>query len=149
MGFQVADVIRLTGINRKTLHYWDQTGFLRPSISSSSGTGSRRIYGFQDVVAVRVALQLRKAGISLQAVRRLVKFLRSQKSLQNPLAENFLLTDGTDVYLQEGEAPLQSVLRNPGQGHLFMVDLNPIVAELRGATKKLSRGKRRPSTRAT
>jgi DNA-binding transcriptional MerR regulator len=143
MGFQVADVVRLTGVNRKSLHYWDRTGFLKPSISSPNGAGSKRVYAFQDVVAARVALQLRTAGISLQAVRRVVQFLRLRKGLQNPLAENVLLTDGSDVYLKEDNAPLKSVLRSPGQGHLFMVDLNPIVAELRGATRRLSKSSRR------
>jgi DNA-binding transcriptional MerR regulator len=68
-GYSVSQVERLTGINRKTLHFWDRTGFLSPSVRAAHGTGSRRLYSFRDLVALKVAAQLRDAGVSLQSLR--------------------------------------------------------------------------------
>jgi DNA-binding transcriptional MerR regulator len=129
-GFTTQKVAELTGVNRKTLHYWDRSGFLSPSLAQAHGTGSRRLYSFQDVVAVRVGHQLRSQGISLQGLRRVVRFLQNQKGADCPLAERYLVTDGRDVYVTKGGG-VESVLRQPGQGSLlFVVDLTQIVGNL-------------------
>jgi DNA-binding transcriptional MerR regulator len=129
-GFTVSQALQVAGLTRPTLHYWDRTGFLRPSLG--------RAYSFQDLVALRVARQLRHAGISLQALRRLVALLRTKKGLVSPLAETYLVTDGHDVYEKQGDAGLSSVLRNPGQGCLFYVlDLGRTVAEVEQAVAGL------------
>lgn len=137
MGFSTPEVEKLSGVDRKSLHYWDRTGFLSPSIVRASGTGSRRIWGFRDVVAARVARELRDAGIPLQSLRKVVEFLRSSEGVEQPFAESFLVTDGQDIYLKQGEAIL-SVLRAPGQAcFFFVVDLSRTVAELKEEVEKL------------
>jgi DNA-binding transcriptional MerR regulator len=125
-------------VNVKTLHAWDKTGFLSPSVGQARGTGTRRIYSFQDLVAVRVVRELREAGISLQALRKVVAFLRGRrKGVAHPMAETFLLTDGTDVYAKTGDS-LLSALRQPGQGLLFhVVNLGRAVDELHEAVLRL------------
>jgi DNA-binding transcriptional MerR regulator len=102
------------GVNPKTLHYWDRTGFLSPSVRAASGTGTRRLYSFRDLVALRVAHELRQRGISLQGLRAVVDFLRRMDGLEQPLAECFLVTDGYDVYAQRGDTTI-SALQSPGQ----------------------------------
>jgi DNA-binding transcriptional MerR regulator len=135
--FRTPQVAKVTGVNEKTLHYWDQTGFLTPSIARSKGTGTKRIYSFMDLVALRVAHELRGTGVSLQALRRVVRYLTRHKELAHPLAETYLVTDGKDVYAKTGDA-LMSVLRQPGQGLLFhVVDLSRTVGEVRAAVVQL------------
>ncbi len=131
-GYPTAFVCRLTGINRKTLHYWDKTGFLSPTVEMAHGAGSRKLYGFCDLVSIQVALELRDHGISLQGLRRVMEYLQKSKHLEHALTETFLITDGLDVYERRGEEIL-SVLRNPGQGKFAFVvlDLGLTVANLR------------------
>ncbi len=130
-GFSTAQVERLTGIGAKTLHFWDRSGFLSPSIVQAHGTGSRRIYSFRDLVALRVAAQLRDADISLQALRKVVSALREMRGLEQPLVETYLVTNGHDVFEKHGNEVL-SVLHQPGQRcWAFVVDLSSTVDDLR------------------
>jgi DNA-binding transcriptional MerR regulator len=135
--FTARQAARVAGLSYSTVAYWDRSEFLHPSIGGGKCSGSERIYSFQDLVALRVAHQLREAGISLQALRRLVRFLRDQKSMSSPLAHTCLVTDGCDVYEKRGDA-LLSIFRNPGQGCLFdSVDLSQAAAEVQQAVAGL------------
>jgi DNA-binding transcriptional MerR regulator len=131
-GFTTSQVVKATRVNRKTLGYWHTSGFLSPSLQQSKGPGTRRLYSFLDLIAIKVTRELRQAGISLQGLRRVVKFLRKQKQLEDhPLAGAFLVSDGRDVFVQDGDLPM-SALRQPGQGLLFcVVDLSKAVDEVR------------------
>ncbi len=139
-GYRTPQVAAITGVNPKTLHYWDHTGFLSPGIARSQGTGTRRIYSFPDLVALRVVRELREAGISLQSLRQVVAFLLRQKELaRHPLAQTYLVTDGRDVYARTGKN-LVSALRQPGQGLLFhVVDLSRTIDEIHRAAVPFQR----------
>jgi DNA-binding transcriptional MerR regulator len=147
VGFRTPKVAKLTGINAKTLHYWAVSGFLTPSLSQAHGRGSHRLYSFRDLIALRVAKQLRQGGVPLQPLRRVVEYLRRQKGLEQPLGEAFLVTDGVDVYTKTGDT-LVSILRQPRQGLLFHVlDLTRLVAALYQAQNELEEppsGKQQP-----
>ena len=113
--YGVGEVERLTGLSRVTLHVWDRTGFIRPSVSlGGRGTGNRRKYSFADVVALRVAKGFREAGISVRALRKAAKYLREREGVDNPFAERYLAVQGRDVVMiREDEAV--SLLKRPGQ----------------------------------
>ncbi len=130
-GFSTAQVEQLTSIGAKTLHFWDRSGFLSPSVVGAHGTGSRRIYSFRDLLALRVAAQLRDAGISLQSLRKVVSALREMHGVEQPLAETYLVTNGHDVFERKGNE-LMSVLRQPSQGAwAFVIDIHTVVTELK------------------
>ena len=131
-GFRIRQVEQLTGVDRRTLDYWDLSGFLHPSIERATGKGSQRRWSFEDLVALRVAGQLRQAGISLQALRKVITHLRA-RGVDQPLTSTYLVSDGRDVFEVQGDAAV-STLRQPGQaGFLWLVDLGSVVAELRAA----------------
>jgi|SRR5438132_2550356 len=135
--FTAGEAAEVTGLKYATVDYWDRSHFLSPSIAGAHGKGSDRLYNFRDLVALRVARQLREAGITLQALRKVVEFLRRHKGLTSPLAETYLVTDGHDVFAKQGEEVL-SVLRQPGQGCFFFVlDLSRAVSELQAAVASL------------
>lgn len=136
-GFRVSEVVKLTGLTRRQLDHWDRTGFLRPSLAQAAGRGSARFYSFRDVVQLRVARELRDAGVPLQALRRVAEHLRGVEGLEDPLAEARLVVSGRDVLLVRGGEELVSALRAPGQSVLcFVLDLPRVVGELR---RKLGR----------
>lgn len=108
-------VIRLTGLTKRQLQYWDERHFVRPSLSAGRGRGHPRLYAFRDLVALRVAAMLRLQGISLQEIRKVDRHLR-RLDYTHPLAElPFQVVDGR-LYFEEagtvraGRAPEQIIL---------------------------------------
>src|SRR6266849_7019609 len=54
-------VLKLTGVSYRQLDYWARTGLVGSSIRQAKGHGSRRVYSFQDLVALRVVARCRRA----------------------------------------------------------------------------------------
>jgi DNA-binding transcriptional MerR regulator len=137
-GFTAKQVVTLTGVPYKRLDSWANSGFLMPSIAEAYGTGSRRLYSFQDLVALRTAKVLRDAGISLQGLRRVIQFLRDTHEIEQPLVQMRLIVAGDDVLMVQTDGALMSVLRHPGQHVLrVVVDLGRLVQALREEIAKL------------
>src|SRR5438067_1642789 len=98
-GFNANVAATLAGLSYRQLDYWDRSRFIRPSIRAASGHGSRRVYAFEDLVELRVAAGLREWGVSLQALRRAVAWLRKHRAdLARPLASLRFLTDGKRLF---------------------------------------------------
>jgi len=137
-GFTAKQVVALTGVPYKRLDSWANSGFLIPSIAEADGTGSRRLYSFQDLVTLRTAKILRDAGISLQGLRKVVQFLRDTHGTEQPLAHTRLIVAGDDVLMVQTDGELMSVLRYPGQHVLrVIVDLGRLVQALHEEVNKL------------
>lgn len=129
-GFTTAIASKLGHVSRSLLETWDRSGFLSPSFPAPRrGVSSR--YSFRDVVAIRVAADLREAGISPQALRRVVKYLSTRKGLSptEALASTNLVTNGHDVFEVAGATSI-STLQKPGQRVLFVVPLGELVTEI-------------------
>ncbi|HEV8683578.1 MAG TPA: MerR family transcriptional regulator, partial [Actinomycetota bacterium] len=47
-GYRVPDVCRIVGISYRQLDYWTRTGLVRPSVRDARGSGTQRLYSFQD-----------------------------------------------------------------------------------------------------
>lgn len=63
-------VCGVVGITSRQVNYWDKTGIVKPSVVQASGSGSRRLYSFVDLVQFKVAKFLKDAGLSLQKIRK-------------------------------------------------------------------------------
>jgi len=137
-GFTAGEASKLTGVPYDRLDYWARSGFLKPGVTGAKGKGSRRLYSFRDLVALRTAKELREMGVPLQTLRKVVGYLRRVKGLENPLSEARLVVSGSEVLLVNGREELVSLLGVPGQGVLQLVlDLPKVVEELREKIKKL------------
>jgi DNA-binding transcriptional MerR regulator/uncharacterized protein (DUF433 family) len=92
---------KLAGITMRQLRYWDQIELVTPSIKQRlSARNTVRLYGFQDLLELLVAAELRhKPGISLQHIRRVVAHLHEQ-GFGSPLRELRFATHGNYVYFQ-------------------------------------------------
>jgi len=123
IGFTPRQVMQLTGVPYSTLNLWAKNGLVQPSVAPGTGTGSERVYSFSDLVALKVAFELRKSGVTTSSIKRVVEFLRENEHMNKPLSEARLVVRGRDVAMvREGE--LVSVLSKPGQSYLsFVVDL--------------------------
>lgn len=131
VGFTPRQVTRLTGVPYSTLNLWAKNGLVRPSIGAGTGSGSERIYSFSDLIALKVALELRKSGVTTRSLRRVIEFLRQNEGMEAPLAEARLIVSGHDVVLVKNQRELASTLASPGQGCLsFVVDLPRTLGQL-------------------
>jgi uncharacterized protein (DUF433 family)/DNA-binding transcriptional MerR regulator len=69
--FDEDQVVRLTGVSKTQLRYWDRTNFYRPKYATENRREPfSRVYSFKDVVSLRVLNTLRNQfGVSLQHLR--------------------------------------------------------------------------------
>jgi len=56
---------RIVGVSLRQIQYWDERGFLRPSVRAA-GRGSKRLYSFSDLINLKVVKDLSNHGLSLQ-----------------------------------------------------------------------------------
>ena len=131
VGFTPKQVTRLTGVPYSTLNLWAKNGLVQPSVAAGTGSGSERVYSFSDLVALRVAFALRKAGVTTRSLERVVQFVRENEGIEKPLAESRLVVSGRDVLIVRNDRQLVSALSKPGQSCLsFVVDLPRTLGEL-------------------
>jgi DNA-binding transcriptional MerR regulator len=137
--FTSKKVRALTNLTARQLQYWDERGFLSPSVSSRGGRGRRRLYDFRDLVSLRVAADLRENDISLQLIRKAVEHLRAL-DYSHPLSELRFWTHGGGLYFEEAGTVREG--RRPGQTiAYFEVPLPEIVAELEKGITRLDERK--------
>lgn len=85
------------GISYRQLDYWARTGLVEPTIRNAAGSGSQRLYGFRDILVLKLVKRLLDTGISLQQIRVAIEQLRT--SGVEDLAQTTLMSDGARVYL--------------------------------------------------
>lgn len=131
-GFTAGEVVRVSGVPYQRLDYWARSGFAPPSLRRASGKGSDRRYSFKDLVALRVADELRKQGVSLQKLRRVVRFLRGYEGDDAHLGSGRLVVSGDDVFIYESDEQVVSALKEPGQAVMaFVINLGAIAETVR------------------
>lgn len=96
-GYRGAIAARAAGISYRQLDYWARTGLVEPTVRGAAGSGSQRLYGFRDILVLKLVKRLLDTGISLQQIRTAVEQLR--KEGVNDLAQTTLMSDGASVYL--------------------------------------------------
>ena len=145
--FSTGDAVRITGVSFRNIDYWARTKFIVPSIAEAQGTGTERRYSFSDLLALRVARQLREAGVSTQSLRRVVEFLRMRKRLTHPLSECRLIVTGTDVQVATSPEKMMSALRAPGlTSFAFVFDIARTVEEMK---QEIRVSEQKPPARAS
>lgn len=134
-GYSTKSAARIVGITYRQLDYWARTDLVRPSLMEAAGSGSRRVYGYRDLLELRVIRSLLDAGIKLESVRQVFTYLREH--LGADVAAAHLVISGSDVMLCDGEQ-LIDVMRHSGQQVMNVLALGGVkdtldssIAELR------------------
>ena len=78
IGYRGATACNAAGISYRQLDYWARTGLVEPTVRSATGSGSHRLYGFRDILVLKIVKRLLDAGVSLQNIRSAVKHLRER-----------------------------------------------------------------------
>jgi DNA-binding transcriptional MerR regulator len=96
MGYRGPTACKAAGITYRQLDYWARTGLVEPTVRPASGSGTQRLYGFRDVLVLKVVKRLLDTGVSLQQIRTAVEHLRERGV--DDLAQITLMSDGASVY---------------------------------------------------
>jgi DNA-binding transcriptional MerR regulator len=132
-GYRGPTVCRALGISYRQLDYWARTGLVTPSVQDADGSGSQRLYGFTDIVHLKIIKRLLDAGVSLPKIRKAVKFLREE--LQKPLEQVTLISDGAGIYAATSRDEVVDLLAG-GQG-VFGIAVGKVYEELQGSIADL------------
>ncbi|WP_018143661.1 MerR family transcriptional regulator [Alloscardovia criceti] len=111
-GYRGAVASKVAGITYRQLDYWARKHIVEPSITPSSGSGSRRLYSFKDIVILSVAKKLLDAGVNLNNVTKALSFLE-QCDLKK-LSDVVIMSDGSRIFECASESEMLSFMR---EGH--------------------------------
>jgi DNA-binding transcriptional MerR regulator len=133
VGYRGPTACSAAGITYRQLDYWARTGLVEPSVRPAHGSGSQRLYGFRDILVLKVVKRLLDTGVSLQQIRAAVDHLRN-RGVQD-LAQITIMSDGVSVY--ECTSPDEVVdLVQGGQG-VFGIALGRVWQEVEGSLAEL------------
>jgi DNA-binding transcriptional MerR regulator len=125
-GYRVPEVCKVVGISYRQLDYWARTGLVTPSVRNAGGSGTQRLYSFQDLVELRVIKKLIDTGVSLQRIRKAVTYLRQHMKTQPHSVT--LMSDGQRVYACQSEDEIIDLVKR-GQG-VFAIALDKVWDDL-------------------
>jgi DNA-binding transcriptional MerR regulator len=150
------EVADLTGLTARQLQWWDDkrlfAAHIAPKRTARGGYTERR-YTPVDLLELLVLAQLRRQGVSVAQLRRLLETLRTQFGIRlfeaigggGPVT---LLTDGRDVYGRTSGGELYNLLRDPLQPLLMLAGADAL-RELSARASKTRRKKPPPRSRST
>ncbi|HRN29579.1 MAG TPA: MerR family transcriptional regulator [Terrimesophilobacter sp.] len=133
VGYRGAVAARATGISYRQLDYWARTELVEPTVRSASGSGSQRLYGFRDILVLKLIKRLLDTGISLQQIRVAVTQLRELGI--NDLAQITLMSDGASVYLCTSDDEVIDLVSR-GQG-VFGIAVGRVLREVESSLVEL------------
>src|SRR6195952_4905438 len=125
-GYRGTAAARAAGISYRQLDYWARTGLVEPTVRGAAGSGSQRLYGFRDILVLKLVKRLLDTGISLQQIRTAVNQLR--ESGVSDLAQTTLMSDGASVYLCTTNDEVIDLV-NRGQG-VFGIAVGKVLREV-------------------
>lgn len=126
-GYRAPEVVKLVGVTYRQLDYWARTGLVKPSVRDASGSGTQRLYGFQDLVLLRSIKNLLETGVTLQKIRKAVDYLREH--LGEAPQEMTLMSDGRNIYAAKSRDEIIDLMQQ-GQGTMFTLQVDRVWTDL-------------------
>jgi len=130
-------VSRIVGVSLRQIQYWDERGFIRPSVKHAEGRGTKRLYSFSDLVQLKVVKDLTDYGLSLQKIRRCLSYLkRSFPETGRPLSSLRYLTDGEKLFVLTSDK--NKILDVMDRQFVFSLGIGNLVRELNGEVRRIT-----------
>lgn len=133
LGYRGPTACNAAGITYRQLDYWARTGLVEPTVRSATGSGTQRLYGFRDILLLKVIKRLLDAGVSLQQIRTAVAHLRARGT--DDLTRVTLMSDGATVYECTSNDEVIDLLQG-GQG-VFGIAIGGVWREIEGSLAEL------------
>jgi DNA-binding transcriptional MerR regulator len=126
VGYRGPAVAKIVGVSYRQLDHWTSTGLVTPSVRDADGSGSQRLYGFDDIVRLKVIKRLRDAGVSLQRIRKALDEV-AERGLS--LKDLMLASDSAGNVIAVDDQQQAMDLLMSGQG-VFFIAIDPVAAEV-------------------
>ena len=133
-GWRGPQTCKIVGITYRQLDYWTRTGLVVPSVAAARGSGTQRLYSFNDLLQLKVIKRLLDDGVSLQRARQAIECLRGAGGDLH--TTNLILNGSRSLLASTGEEIVD--LLKGGQGVLNIVPLAGVVDELQAAILKFA-----------
>ncbi len=134
-GYRGPQTCKIVGITYRQLDYWTRTGLVSPTVQDARGSGTQRLYSFNDLLQLKVIKSLTDAGASLQKIRQAIDYVRDNVS--DDWSTLTIVTDGSGVYACTSDTEVVDLLRS-GQGVLgAVVAVDKIRDQLQGTLREL------------
>lgn len=133
LGYRGASACAAAGISYRQLDYWARTRLVEPTVRGASGSGSARLYGFKDILVLKIVKRLLDTGVSLQNIRSAVAHLRERGV--DDLARITLMSDGASIYECTSSEEIFDLLQG-GQG-VFGIAIGKVWNEVEGSLSHL------------
>lgn len=117
--YTTAQVAELSGFSVRQIGYWARQGIIIPSIQQAYGSGTHRLYSFDDLLQLRFVRQLMNHGWSLHKIREAIAILRDIMD-DSQILQKAVLVHGSQTILaicktKEGERIILDTLNPAGQ----------------------------------
>ena len=129
IGYRGVTACSAAGITYRQLDYWARTSLVEPSVRSAGGSGTQRLYGFRDILVLKIVKRLLDAGVSLQNIRIAVDHLRNRGV--SDLESVTLMSDGASIYECTSSDEIIDLLAG-GQG-VFGIAVGKVWHEVEGS----------------
>jgi DNA-binding transcriptional MerR regulator len=125
----------IVGVSLRQLQYWDEQDFIRPSVRTADGRGTKRLYSFHDLICLKVVKDLTSHGLSLKKIRRCLKPLKEHSSDTERPAESLkYLTDGEELFIITNDR--RKILGGMERQFVVSLGIGSLVRELDGRVKR-------------
>jgi DNA-binding transcriptional MerR regulator len=136
---------RIVGVSLRQIQYWDEQGFIRPSVKLAQGRGSKRLYSFHDLVCLKVMKDLLHRGFSLQKIRRCLRPLRQYSLAPGSLESLKYLTDGEKLFMITSDR--EKILDAMNGQFVLSLGIGNLLRELNSEVKRAGTALRAPRSR--
>jgi DNA-binding transcriptional MerR regulator len=126
LGYGTDTVVKATGLTARQIQYWSKQDIWGPTLQPATGSGSKRLFSFKDIVILQLFQRMRDTGISLQKIRKAKTILESRGV--SDLSSVTLCSDGDTVFQVRDNNDIIDLLQY-GQG-VFAVSVSPIWSEV-------------------
>ncbi len=134
---------RIAGVSLRQIQYWDERGFIRPSVRTAQGRGTKRLYSFHDLLCLKVMKDLTNRGLSLQKVRRCLQPLRRYTAEPGQALESLkYLTDGEKLFVITSDR--EKILDAINREFVFSLGIGNLVRELNSSLRRAATVQSRP-----
>ncbi len=129
-------VSRHAEISLRQIQYWDEQGFIRPTVRQAAGRGSKRLYSFSDLVKLKIVKNLSDHGLSLGRIRLCLHHLGDDSRLRSRSASSLkYLTDGKKLFVLTDDR--KEILDALDRRFVFSLAIGSLVRELTGEVERL------------
>jgi DNA-binding transcriptional MerR regulator len=137
--FDSKTVSRIVGVSLRQIQYWDERGFIRPSVKTAGGRGTKRLYSFSDLIQLKVVKDLGDHGLSPGKIRRCLRHLKNSFPEHKQTLDSLrYLTDGEKLFILTSDR--QKIFEAMDRQFVLSLGIGNLVHELDDEVRRLSRG---------